>query len=271
MLEETLSILAQEQVKGLDEAKVFLPDDLERMERMIGKRAHERAVCRYDCVNMDAFALARRLRQAYPQEKILVLNLANPFEPGGGVRRGARAQEEDLCVNSSLLLSLESKAAHRYYAYHCGLRSPFSSDAMILTPKVQIIRDADGSLLQERAMVSVLTCAAPMAQYGLGDLTQAEYAEMVSQRIHRMLLCAAYHGYVVLVLGAFGCGAFGNDAQLIAALFERETRLFQAGGSVDDHFAQISFAVLDHSPDLYNFRAFSRYFAQSDREGGGRR
>ena len=81
MLEETLSILAQEQVKGLDEAKVFLPDDLERMERMIGKRAHERAVCRYDCVNMDAFALARRLRQAYPQEKILVLNLANPFEP----------------------------------------------------------------------------------------------------------------------------------------------------------------------------------------------
>ena len=125
MLEETLSILAQEQVKGLDEAKVFLPDDLERMERMIGKRAHERAGCRYACVNMDAFALARRLRQAYPQEQILVLNLANPFEPGGGVRRGARAQEEDLCLNSSLLLSLESKAAHRYYAYHCGLRSPF--------------------------------------------------------------------------------------------------------------------------------------------------
>ena len=74
----------------------------------------------------------------------------------------------------------------------------------------------------------------------------------------------------MLVLGAFGCGAFGNDAQLIAALFEREIRLFQAGGSVDDHFAQISFAVLDRSPDQYNFRAFSRYFAQSDREGGRR-
>ena len=157
MLEETLSIFAQEQAEGLDEAKVFLPKDLKRMERMIGKRAHERAVCRYDCVNMDAFALARRLRQAYPQEQILVLNLANPFEPGGGVRRGARAQEEDLCLNSSLLLSLESKAAHRYYAYHRGLYSPFSSDAMILTPKVQIIRDADGSLLREREMVSVLT------------------------------------------------------------------------------------------------------------------
>ena len=43
---------------------------------------------------------------------ILVLNLANPVNPGGGVRRGSKAQEEDLCRKSSLLLSLESSAAH---------------------------------------------------------------------------------------------------------------------------------------------------------------
>ena len=104
MLEETLSILAQEQVKGLDEAKVFLPDDLERMERMIGKHAHGRAGCGYVCVNMDAFALARRVRQAYRQEQILARIVGNPCGPGGGVRRGARAREEDLCLNSSLLL-----------------------------------------------------------------------------------------------------------------------------------------------------------------------
>lgn len=108
MLEETLSILAQEQVKGLDEAKVFLPDDLERMERMIGKRAHERAVCRYDCVNMDAFALARRLRQAYPQEKILVLNLANPFEPEqlAAAVAGEQSGAPVLCVSLRTALSV---------------------------------------------------------------------------------------------------------------------------------------------------------------------
>ena len=108
MLEETLSILAQEQVKGLDEAKVFLPDDLERMERMIAKRAHERAVCRYDCVNMDAFALARRLRQAYPQEKILVLNLANPFEPEqlAAAVAGEQSGAPVLCVSLRTALSV---------------------------------------------------------------------------------------------------------------------------------------------------------------------
>jgi N-acetylglutamate synthase-like GNAT family acetyltransferase len=35
-----------------------------------------------------------------------------------GVRRGARAQEEDLCRKSSLLLSLESKTASRYYEFN---------------------------------------------------------------------------------------------------------------------------------------------------------
>ena len=131
MLEETLSILAQEQVKGLDEAKVFLPDDLERMERMIGKRAHERAVCRYDCVNMDAFALARRLRQAYPQEKILVLNLANPFEPGGGERRGA--------YESGRVVSI----ADGNDKYNAGVVVPIISEGDTIGSVVFVIKDGE--------------------------------------------------------------------------------------------------------------------------------
>ena len=49
---------------------------------------------------------------------VLVLNLANPVNPGGGVRRGATAQEEDLCRISSLLVSLESMKAKTYYDYN---------------------------------------------------------------------------------------------------------------------------------------------------------
>ena len=64
-----------------------------------------------DCVNMDSFSLAvERCRECSyllkgkGENRILVLNLANPVNPGGGVRRGAKAQEEDLCRRSSLLL-----------------------------------------------------------------------------------------------------------------------------------------------------------------------
>ena len=75
--------------------------------------------------------------------EVLVLNFANPFNPGGGVRRGAKAQEEDLRRKSSLLLSLESDSDKAYYNYHRELHSPYSSDAIILSPKVQIIKDAN--------------------------------------------------------------------------------------------------------------------------------
>ena len=55
-------------------------------------------------------------------QEILVLNLANPVNPGGGARRGARAQEEDLCRKSSLLLSLEDVSAKSYYCFRNGYR-----------------------------------------------------------------------------------------------------------------------------------------------------
>lgn len=58
--------------------------------------------CRHGCENIDSFALARkRLGDTYlftrDDQGFLVLNLANPVHPGGGVRNGARAQEEELC------------------------------------------------------------------------------------------------------------------------------------------------------------------------------
>ncbi|MBQ5795100.1 MAG: DUF2263 domain-containing protein, partial [Kiritimatiellae bacterium] len=44
--------------------------------------------------------------------------------------RGAKAQEEDLCRKSSLLLSLESKTAEAYYNYNRSLNTCMGSDAL---------------------------------------------------------------------------------------------------------------------------------------------
>jgi len=139
---------------------------------------------------------------------ILVLNLANPVNPGGGVRNGALAQEEDLCRKSSLLLSLEGKAAAPYYAYNQSLHTYMGSDAVIIHPQVEVIKDERGNLLPETAVVAVMTCAAPNLIDGMEGMSQAQYEEMLLTRITGMLKVAAHLGYRRLVLGAFGCGAF---------------------------------------------------------------
>ena len=50
-------------------------------------------------------------------------------------------------------------------------------------------------------------------------MSQTEYEEMVYKRIQGMLKVAAFEEYRNLVSGAFGCGAFGNDAHIVSDLF----------------------------------------------------
>ncbi len=198
--------------------------------------------------------------------KILVLNFANPVHPGGGVRRGARAQEEDLCRRSSLLPALESLVARPHSDYNNGLSGYMGSDAMILTPEVEVIKDEHYGLLDKPFTVAVLTCAAPMVSHGMGTLTRAQYEELFYHRIMMVFHIAIYYGYTHLVLGAWGCGAFGNDANLVSDLFynamkELKVPLQKNGtGTVKDFFRRIDFAVLDRTNDKYNYKAFLRNF-----------
>ena len=252
-----------------EKVTVLLPDEVEAYSHRpdfnppfsMGGR------CGHSCENMDSFMLAMKRdydnRHLFGKESenILVLNLANPVNPGGGVRKGARAQEEDLCRKSSLLLSLESKAASRYYTYNRSLHTYMGSDALIITPQVEVIKDNNGELLDESFVCAVMTCAAPMIKFGLEGMSESEYKAMVYRRIVGMLKCAAYLGYQCLVLGAWGCGAFGNDARVISDLFYKALKEINYNDRTEASlFNRIDFAVLDRSSDQYNFKEFYRNF-----------
>lgn len=285
MLEDTLQILENgcyskngkmrrlkltpEQMR---ECYVFLPEKIRDICNQKGF-AHVCATEKMEvsCRNIDSFSMAleeeKQIRLLGRKDRVLVLNFANPVHPGGGVRGGARAQEEDLCRKSSLLLSLESERAREYYSYNWNSCSYMGSDAIILTPHVEMIKDCKGELLEESVVVSVMTCAAPMVMDGLGYMTEEEYRALFYRRICGMLKCAAYWGYQVFVLGAFGCGAFKNDAKLVSDLFYRALKEFEYDGmEAKDFFRRIDFAVLDRSPTQYNFREFSRNFENFYRE-----
>lgn len=281
ILKDTLSILKRGKYKKngktvytklsrkqMEECKVYLPDDIQNiMESKEFEHIHVMGRVSVGCRNIDSFGMAQEqykysyLCSGREEKNILVLNFANPVNPGGGVRRGARAQEEDLCRKSSLLLSLESDDAQNYYRYNKSLHTYMGSDAIILTLNVEIIRDINGELLDESMIVSVMTCAAPMLAQGMERINDEQYKELFYNRICGMLKCAAYWGYQVLVLGAFGCGAFGNDAKVVSDLFYKALKEFDYDGmKVEDFFRRIDFAVLDRTPGQYNFNEFNRNF-----------
>ena len=121
----------------MEEARVILPHELETMAEN-PKDTTPLSLCRcsYSCENVDSFSSALKMTAERgtlmaEDKPVLVLNMANPVHPGGGVRHGAKAQEEDLCRRSSLLVSLEGPKAAPYYEYNRRVGTYMGSDAMI--------------------------------------------------------------------------------------------------------------------------------------------
>ena len=254
----------------MEESHVLLPEDIEKVcSRDLDKPFIIGGRCFCECLPKDSYAaavdMARGMIAADATKPVLVLNFANPVNIGGGVYKGARAQEEDLCRRSTLLCSLESHHASRYYKYNRSLKTYMGSDAMIFSPHVEVFRDEQYHLMEEPVTVAVLTCAAPMITNGLGGMGENEYRTMFYNRILAILRCAAYFGYENIVLGAWGCGAFGNDAALVSDLFYQAMKELEwSKHRVEDMFRHVVFAVRSGEPRSYNFKEFYRNFGEGN-------
>jgi uncharacterized protein (TIGR02452 family) len=179
----------------------------------------------------------------------LALNFANGIHPGGGFLSGARAQEEVLCRCSALY---ETLAGDPMYATHRRRRRPDSTDWAIYSPHVPVFRTDDGAALEQPWLLSFITCAAPYAP----AVGQPESGDLLRQRIHRLLAIARAYGHRALVLGAWGCGAFGNDSVRTARDF-REALENEFSGA----FSHVVFAVSDWSRERRFLGPFCAVFA----------
>ena len=192
--------------------------------------------------------------------KTAVLNFANPENPGGGVHFGAMAQEECLCRSSNLYSCLSSSNVYEdYYAYHRRLKTPFYTDRLIYTKDIIVFKDdSDIPQIMSRNKwfsVDVITCAAPyFAKCKYVNIV--ELLQLFKDRIKNIVEAARDNDVAVLVLGAFGCGAFKNPPQIVAEAFRYV--LYEQGYL--QCFKQVVFAIKPISKNCPNLSAFSTVF-----------
>ncbi len=218
-----------------------------------------------------SYQAAMRLHRDNPDAKIAVMNFANAFHAGGGVTTGASAQEECLCRTSTLYPLLYRRTLRdTFYKHHYTLNTPKASDSLVYTEGV-IICKTDEDLpkrmpKEDWVTVDVITIAAPDLRdksnkhaplvNGGTYMNNAElFGYHVKRAIH-MLTCAAAKGADILVLGAFGCGAFENDPEVVARAYKTALQEFPKV------FDKIEFAVYCPPSGSRNYNVFKRVIEQ---------
>lgn len=152
---------------------------------------------------------------------IIALNFASARKPGGGFLNGAMAQEESIARASTLYPCLIKEK--KFYNYHNNHNSPLYSDKMIYSPEVLILRNDNGQLIDEPVKCSFITSAAVNSKIALkrGIAKEQIYSAM-ENRIDKILQVSILEKADVLILGAFGCGVFGNNPEDIAEIFYKK-------------------------------------------------
>jgi uncharacterized protein (TIGR02452 family) len=201
----------------------------------------------YEVVNDTTLAAARQLVEAGFNP--VALNFASARNPGGGFLNGARAQEESLCRSSALYWCINGNAMYRH---HAALQGGMYTNYAIYSPAVPVFKDDAGDELDAPYLCAFVT--APAVNAGaLRDNERGRVRGEMEDRIEKVLHIMAGHGHDAAVLGAWGCGVFKNDPELIAELFAKALRGRFAGA-----FAKVVFAVL--SSDGETIRPFEERF-----------
>lgn len=220
------------------EVEVYSPKRIQAImddeDHSFSNVAKTSAKCAIKVVNDDSFQAGKGY------ERPLVMNFANAECPGGGFLLGATAQEESLCRTSTLYASIASDKAKEMYQYNRKHFNPVNSDYMLLSKDVCVFRDRDCNFLEEPYMVSVITLPAPNKRGAAMFTSQKKLDEVMTMRIRMMLRIAAMNQYKTLVLGAWGCGAFGHNPDAVAGYFKNVL----CGEKYISYFETIIFAVL---------------------------
>ncbi|KAG5940417.1 hypothetical protein E4U59_002451 [Claviceps monticola] len=194
-----------------------LEEKEERHAPLTSKAPSPMSISIHACDTLEAASRIYFSSTSRSPPRVAILNMASPLRPGGGVLTGATSQEESLCGRTTLYASLREE----FY------RLPDVGG--LYTPDVLVLKSWDdgpvGGLLlakNERFFIDVATCA----MLRMPDVEGGKYAdprdeELVVRKMRAVMRMVRGRGVMKLVLGAWGCGAYGNPVGEIARAWAR--------------------------------------------------
>jgi uncharacterized protein (TIGR02452 family) len=206
-------------------------------------------------VNATTLHAAHQLIEIEGMSKILCLNFASAMSPGGGFISGSQAQEESLARATTLYPCLAQM--NEMYEINRQLCSPLFTDNMVYSPDVLVFRDDDDILLDKPFPISILTTPAVRANAVVDPGEIERVQQVMFDRTEKLLSIAAINDYKVLVLGAWGCGVFGNSPTQVAKDFYHH---LVDNPLLNKYFTKVVFAVLDRSIDESVIMPFRKIF-----------
>lgn len=202
-----------------DQTKFYLPSDHPEIDVETKLNAPTLSPPVVELRNETTLSAIQRLEDQFGfKGQVCALNFASAKNPGGGVKTGAQAQEESLARASALVLCIQAGPG---YAENRRVKNKIYTDHVTYSPKVPVFRNERGKLAlskEQIRFVSFVSSAAPNRS-AVTKSHETEVAEALERRIDRTLAIMALHGHRAIVLGAYGCGVFGNDPELVAELF----------------------------------------------------
>ena len=222
--------------------------------------------------NEDCLVVARAIQAEHAS--VCVLNMANQVNVGGDyLTLCALAQEESLIKRTNLLDALihldgvkrtnNPSNPHQYALSDClgfnyeDQHMGFGEFTCLYSPDITVsyLDHALEQPLEHPFTVNIISSAA----YNLANLpetfNQELYAAGTVLKIMNQLRTAKAHHQRHLVLGAFGCGAFGNDPDFIARIYRSSIDELEFVGCFDS----ISFAVTQKK-SAGNYDVFHQVF-----------
>ena len=191
----------------------------------------------------------------------VVLNMANPTTPGGGVRTGDGAQEENVFRRSTYSHFLYNSEFARY---------PIAKTGAIYTPGVTVFRAAEAAeyaLMESPVALAFIALPAlvrpPLSEDPIkGPWLAPSAYTLAKAKLATFLKLALSHNHDSVVFSAWGCGAFRNPPRCIATAFKEVVESEELQGRL----AKVVFAIFDdhnarkrHNPEG-NVRPFAEVF-----------